>query len=194
MLRKASPPHRSTNAENHTPGGPKGEYITGAKGRQTWESQFPLECGGDARDEALSFALKFRGALQVGIPERGLGGKALQTDFAFERCALFASPDHQELSLDAVVLHVDDFAGSEGTVHAVEQRSAFAHIARGGQLDEGTAIGIDAPNADGQCRLHSRLAASIHTCRILRELVSWGKSRQLLLTVMKVTDGSHRRG
>ncbi len=147
----------------------QGWGTPGCEAVQFWKGQrIPLLRCAKGRNDKLfpgeDLALAGGGAAAEGIdvPELNVVGEIFYTDFAMHFAAGLAEPYDAELRLGALVLQIDDVAGLELSVDALQGGSAAADGAQAGGLHEGAGMKIDAPYFYGKLDGNALLTTTVH--------------------------------
>src|SRR5258708_18677876 len=96
------------------------------------------------------------------IPQSGLRRQVFDSDFAFHLGPAFAQPHDAKLSLRSFILEVNNIAGLQLYVDALQAGAAATDRAQTRGLGEGTRMGVHSPNAYRQIHENALLLAAVH--------------------------------
>jgi hypothetical protein len=107
----------------------------------------------------------------IDVPELNVLGEIFYADFAMHFAAGLAQPHDTKLRLGALVLKVDDVAGLELGVDALQRGSAAADGAQAGGLHERAGVKIYAPDFYGKLDGNALLATTVHDAGLPHSLL-----------------------
>jgi hypothetical protein len=110
---------------------------------------------------------------QIHIPDGRLRRQAFDADSALPFGARFASPHHPKLSLNFVLLDMENLARLDRANHSLQHGSTITDISDLRVLREGHGFGVDTPDAHGKECANASIPTTIHRSPFSRFMKSY---------------------